>query len=69
MAAAARALMLHIPPHIHKPRHWQSRAQHHCISTSSVLCDSVPAVPYCSWLANMCGSCLFSVMACFPTVG
>ena len=45
MAVAARALTLHIPPHIPWPRrtHWQSRAQHHCISTSSVLCDSVTA--------------------------
>ena len=40
-----------------------------CISTSSVLCESVAAVPYCSWPATMCGSCLFSVMACFQTVG
>ena len=45
MAVAARALTLHIPSHIpwRRRTHWQSRAQHHCISTSSVHCDSVIA--------------------------
>ncbi len=72
MAVAARALTLHIPPHIPGPGAHIGKAGLSTTASPQVACSATVwslTVPCCSWPARMCGSCLFSVVACFLTVG